>query len=143
MKELRELFPARQVLQVNANLSDPSGKWMADVKAAAGDKDVQCVFLNAGFIIIGMYEQNAVEAHLANLHCNLTSNIWLSHYFYERMLSKELPGCIVFTSSSAVTCPTPPVLSRRPNQVSPPSRAALQLRRAWHPRACDAPIAGE
>jgi len=94
-------------MQVNANLSDASGAWMANLKSAVGDKDVQCVFLNAGFILTGMFEQNAVQAHLANLHCNLTSNIWLSHFFYERMLAKELTGCIVFTSSSASYIPNP------------------------------------
>ena len=105
--ELSKQFPAKQVLRVNANLSDPSGSWMDNVKAAVGDKDVQCIFLNAGYIVTGMFEQNEVGAHLANLHCNLTSNIFLSHFFYERMLAKELRGCIVFTSSSASYIPNP------------------------------------
>ena len=62
---------------------------------------------HGAFADIGMFEQNAVEAHLANLHCNLTSNVWLSHYFYERLLAKQLRGCIVFTSSSASYIPNP------------------------------------
>mmetsp|Transcript_62481 Transcript_62481/g.123461 ORF Transcript_62481/g.123461 Transcript_62481/m.123461 type:complete len:327 (-) Transcript_62481:237-1217(-) len=107
VEELSKEFPGKQVIRVNANLSDASGTWMNDVKAAVGDKDVQCIFLNAGFIVTGMFEQNAVQAHLANLHCNLTSNIFLSHFFYERMLSKGLGGCIVFTSSSASYIPNP------------------------------------
>ena len=107
VEELQAQFPDRAILRVNANLSDASGKWMDSVKAAVGDKDVQCIFLNAGFIVTGMFEQNAVEAHLANLHCNLTSNVWLSHYFYERLLAKQLRGCIVFTSSSASYIPNP------------------------------------
>ena len=105
--ELSKQFPAKQVLRVNANLSDASGSWMDNVKAAVGDKDVQCIFLNAGYIVTGMFEQNEVGTHLANLHCNLTSNIFLSHFFYERMLAKELRGCIVFTSSSASYIPNP------------------------------------
>jgi len=107
VEELSQQFSERQVIRVNANLSDPSGAWMEAVKTAVGDKDVQCVFLNAGFIVTGMFEQNAVQAHLANLHCNLTSNVFLSHFFYERMLAKELPGCLVFTSSSASYIPNP------------------------------------
>ena len=95
--ELAAQYPNQSVLQVNANLSDPSGAWMAGVKDAVGDKDVQCVFLNAGFILTGMYEQHPLPAHLANLHCNLTSNIWLSHFFYERLVAKQLKGCIVFS----------------------------------------------
>ena len=98
---------SQSVLQVNANLSDPSGAWMDGVKATVGDKDVQCVFLNAGFILTGMYEQHPLPAHLANLHCNLTSNIWLSHFFYERLVAKQLKGCIVFTSSPASYLPNP------------------------------------
>ena len=83
--ELKALFPQRQVLQVGANLSDESGKWMADVQAAVGDKSVQCVFLNAGYILTGMYEANPVDAQLKNLHCNLTSNIFLSHFLYSAL----------------------------------------------------------
>jgi short-subunit dehydrogenase len=105
--ELVKQFPGKQVLRVNANLSDPSGSWMDNVKDAVGDKEVQCIFLNAGYIVTGMFEQNPVGAHLANLHCNLTSNIFLSHFFYERMLKKELRGCIVLTSSSASYIPNP------------------------------------
>ena len=105
--ELAAQYPSQSVLQVNANLSDPSGAWMAGVKDAVGDKDVQCVFLNAGFILTGMYEQHPLPAHLANLHCNLTSNIWLSHFFYERLVAKQLKGCIVFTSSPASYLPNP------------------------------------
>ena len=107
VQELRAQFPAREVLRVDANLSDPSGAWMDGVKKAVGDKDVQVVFLNAGFIVTGMFEQNKVELHLANLHCNLTSNVWLAHFLYERMLLKGLRGCIVFTSSSASYIPNP------------------------------------
>ena len=107
VKELALEFPERRVLQVNGNLSDASGAWMDDLKSMVGDKDVQCVFLNAGYMLSGMYEQNAVQAHLANLHCNLTANIWLSHFFYERLVAKDLRGCIVFTSSSASYIPNP------------------------------------
>eukprot|EP00658_Telonema_sp_P-2_P065881 TRINITY_DN55026_c0_g1_i2.p1 TRINITY_DN55026_c0_g1~~TRINITY_DN55026_c0_g1_i2.p1 ORF type:complete len:254 (-),score=83.97 TRINITY_DN55026_c0_g1_i2:95-856(-) len=105
--DFKEIFPSRQVVQINANLSDESGAWMAMVKEQTADKDVQVNFLNAGFILTGMFEQNKVEAHMANLHCNLTSNIWLSHHLYSELLRKQLGGCIVFTSSSASYLPNP------------------------------------
>ena len=105
--ELRALFPDRQVMPVGANLSDSTGAWMEGVKTAVGDKSVQVVFLNAGYIVTGMYEQNELPAHLANLHCNLTANIHLSHFLYSRLLSAEQQGCIVFTSSSASYIPNP------------------------------------
>ena len=64
-------------------------------------------FLNAGYMITGMFEQNTAAAHLANLHCNLTANVHLAHYLYGRLLSRQTPGCLVFTSSSAGFIPTP------------------------------------
>ena len=54
-----------------------------------------------------MFEQNSSAAHLANLHCNLTANVHLAHYLYGRLLSRQTPGCLVFTSSSAGFIPTP------------------------------------
>mmetsp|Transcript_21720 Transcript_21720/g.57183 ORF Transcript_21720/g.57183 Transcript_21720/m.57183 type:complete len:213 (+) Transcript_21720:93-731(+) len=80
---------------------------MADVQAAVGDKSVQCVFLNAGYILTGMYEANPVDAQLKNLHCNLTANIFLSHFLYSRLLAAGERGCVVFTSSSASYIPNP------------------------------------
>ncbi|KAL3898854.1 MAG: hypothetical protein SGPRY_012759 [Prymnesium sp.] len=71
--ELQTLFPQRQVVQVGANLSDESGIWMKDVHAAVGDKRVQVVFLNAGYILTGMYEANAASAHLPDTPAPLIS----------------------------------------------------------------------
>lgn len=105
--ELQSSFPAATVLKVEADLSDGEGKWMAAVEKAVGDKDVQVCFLNAGYMITGMFEQNSSAAHLANLHCNLTANVHLAHYLYGRLLSRQTPGCLVFTSSSAGFIPTP------------------------------------
>mmetsp|Transcript_16639 Transcript_16639/g.28328 ORF Transcript_16639/g.28328 Transcript_16639/m.28328 type:complete len:341 (+) Transcript_16639:1-1023(+) len=107
VKELQLLYPAQQVVQVNANLSDESGKWMDAVEEKTAGKRVQVIFLNAGFILTGMFEQNSVKAHLANLHCNLTSNVFLAHHFYSKLIGEELPGCVVFTSSSASYIPNP------------------------------------
>ncbi|KAL1522731.1 hypothetical protein AB1Y20_017705 [Prymnesium parvum] len=105
--ELKALFPERQVLKVAANLSDESGKWMEGITKTVGDKKVQVIFLNAGYILTGMFESNTVGAQLANLHCNLTSNIYLCHFFYSRLLAAGDKGCIVFTSSSASYIPNP------------------------------------
>lgn len=107
VKELKAQFPGQEIRQVNANLSDSTGEWMTEVKSATKDVDVQIVFNNAGYIITGFFEQQPVEAHLANFHCNLTANIRLTHHFYSEMISKKLKGCIVFTSSSAGFIPNP------------------------------------
>jgi len=107
MKELKKAFPKREIRQVKANLSDATGAWMADVKAATDDVEVQCLFFNAGFIVTGFFEQSPVETHLANFHCNLTANIHLTHHFQGKLLAKGLRGCIVYTSSSAGFIPNP------------------------------------
>mmetsp|Transcript_78775 Transcript_78775/g.218970 ORF Transcript_78775/g.218970 Transcript_78775/m.218970 type:complete len:322 (-) Transcript_78775:120-1085(-) len=107
MTELKADFPRQQLRQVKVNLSDPTGAWMADVKRATDDVDVQAIFNNAGFIVTGFFEQQPLEVHLANFHCNLTANLHLTHHFYSRLISKGLKGCIVFTSSSAGFIPNP------------------------------------
>lgn len=107
MAELKKQFPKQQLRQVKANLSDASGAWMKDVCAATDDVDVQLIFNNAGFIVTGFFEQQAVQTHLANFHCNLTANIHLTHHFYSKLIAKGLKGCLVFTSSSAGFIPNP------------------------------------
>jgi len=107
LKELKKQFPKQEIRQVKANLSDASGAWMADVKKATDDIDVQVIFNNAGFIITGFFEQHGIETHLANFHCNLTANIHLTHHFYGKLIAKGLKGCVVYTSSSAGFIPNP------------------------------------
>lgn len=107
VKELKALFPKCELRPVKADLSDGSGEWMADVKTATEDIDVQVVFNNAGYILTGFFEQHSVEAHLANFNCNLSANVRLTHHFYSRMIEKGLKGCIVFTSSAAGFIPNP------------------------------------
>lgn len=105
--ELKAQFPKSEVRHVKANLSDCTGAWMADVKKATEDIDVQIVFNNAGFIVTGFFEQQKIETHLSCFHCNLTANIHLTHHFYSELIRKGLRGCIVFTSSSAGFIPNP------------------------------------
>lgn len=105
--EFKKLFPDRVVRQVKADLTDASGAWMEDVKKATSDIPVQILFCNAGYMVTGFFETNPVEAHLANFNCNLTANVRLIHHFYSEMITKELRGCVVVTSSSAGFIPTP------------------------------------
>lgn len=100
-------FKGQQIRKVCANLADGTGAWMADVKKATEDIEVQVLFNNAGYILTGFFEQHSAESQLANFHCNLTANVHLTHYFYERLLTKNLRGCIVYTSSSAGFIPNP------------------------------------
>jgi len=107
VKELKAQFPKLEIRKVVADLSDSSGAWMQEVKVATDDINVQIIFLNAGYILTGFFDQRPVEAQLANFHCNLTANVRLTHHFYGTLLAKNLKGCIVFTSSSAGFIPNP------------------------------------
>lgn len=107
VKELKKQFPKQEIRTVKVNLSDGTGAWMTNVKDSTKDIDIQLLFFNAGFIVTGFFEQSSAETHLANFHCNLTSNIHLTHHFYGKLLEKGLKGCVVYTSSSAGFIPNP------------------------------------
>ena len=44
---------------------------------------------------------------MVNHECNATSAMQITHLFVTRMLSRNLRGCVVFTSSAAACQPTP------------------------------------
>jgi short-subunit dehydrogenase len=44
---------------------------------------------------------------LANVECNATSTVNITHHFIGKMVQKKMKGCIVFTSSVAGFIPTP------------------------------------
>jgi len=44
---------------------------------------------------------------LANVECNATSTVNITHHFIGQMVQKKMKGCIVFTSSVAGFIPTP------------------------------------
>ena len=63
--------------------------------------------------------------HAQNLHCNLTSNVFLAHHFYSKLIGEELPGCVVFTSSSASYIPVRAAELAHPREVAAAPRPAL------------------
>ena len=44
---------------------------------------------------------------LANVECNATASFAIAHFFLQKLVSEQLKGCIVFTSSVAGFIPTP------------------------------------
>ncbi len=44
---------------------------------------------------------------LANIECNATSTVNITHHFIQKMVQKKMKGCIVYTSSVAGFIPTP------------------------------------
>jgi len=77
------------------------------VANATADIDVQIVFNNAGYIVMKSLWATPLDAALANLECNVTSHVKLTHLFYNRMVDKKLRGCIGYTSSQAAFFPSP------------------------------------
>mmetsp|Transcript_350 Transcript_350/g.741 ORF Transcript_350/g.741 Transcript_350/m.741 type:complete len:204 (+) Transcript_350:600-1211(+) len=80
---------------------------MEAIMKATEDIPIQIVFNNAGFIVLGFFEQAPLGKLLANVECNATATVAITHHFVKKMISQKLKGCIVFTSSVAGFIPTP------------------------------------
>jgi short-subunit dehydrogenase len=105
--ELAAEFPAVSFRAVGCNLGAPGASYVNTVHAATSDIDVQLVFLNAGYMLTGLYEATALAAQAANLECNAVSAASLAHVFLGRMVGAGKGGCIVLTSSAAAAVASP------------------------------------
>jgi short-subunit dehydrogenase len=68
---------------------------------------VTIIFNNAGYIVTGFFDQTSIDAQLANMECNSTACVKVTHHFLKKMMEKNLKGCIVFTSSVSGYIPNP------------------------------------
>lgn len=105
--ELAAEFPGVEFRAVGCNLGAPGGTYVNTVHSATSDIDVQLVFLNAGYMLTGLYEATPLAAQAANLECNAVAAASLAHVFLGRLVAKSLPGCIVLTSSAAAAVASP------------------------------------
>jgi short-subunit dehydrogenase len=105
--EIRADFPGVAVRAVGADLGAPGAPYAPAIAAATADITVQCVFLNAGYMVTGFFELTTLAAQLANLECNAVSAVALSHTFLRRLVDAGKPGCIVLTSSAAAAIASP------------------------------------
>lgn len=106
MKELQEHFPNLLFRSVGVAFS-PGVDYMSKIKAATKDIFIPIIFNNAGFIVTGFLDQSPIGKILANVECNATACVQISHYFVQKLVSQKKKGCIVFTSSVAGFIPTP------------------------------------
>jgi short-subunit dehydrogenase len=106
MKELKKAYPKLEFRSVAVNFS-PGVKYMDKIIEATKDIFVPIVFCNAGFMVTGFIDQTPIGKLLANIECNATSAVNVSHHFVKILVSKKEKGCIVFTSSVAGFIPTP------------------------------------
>eukprot|EP00891_Asterochloris_glomerata_P001686 jgi/Astpho2/1686/e_gw1.00032.150.1_t len=105
MVELQKQHHTQQFRKVGVNLGATG--YLKDIAAATSDISVQVVFCNAGYMCTGFFERRPLESHLANLECNSTSAVQITHHLLELMVQKGLKGCFVFTSSAAAAMPSP------------------------------------
>lgn len=106
MKGLKENFPKQEFRSVGCNFS-PGVKYMDQIVEATKDIDIPIIFNNAGFIVTGFLDQAPIGKLLANIECNATAGVNISHHFVKKLVSGKKKGCIVFTSSVAGFIPTP------------------------------------
>jgi len=103
--DLAAKFPERQFRKVPANLGKPG--YLEAIDRATKDLDVQVVFNNAGYMPSGFFVKMTLPSLMANLECNLTSAVQITHHFTTKMVEGGLPGCVCFTSSAAALMPSP------------------------------------
>jgi short-subunit dehydrogenase len=104
--DLKKRFPNQQFRAVPAKF-DHKTDYMPGIIEATKDIDVAIVFNNAGYIVTGFFDHTTLDSQLANLECNSTACVKVTHHFLQQMLKKKLRGCFVFTSSVSGYIPNP------------------------------------
>ena len=106
IKQLKIEYPKLEFRSVGVNFS-PGQPYMSAIIEATKDIDVTILFNNAGFIVTGFLDQAPLGKLLANVECNATCTVPITHHFVSKMVSSKRKGCVVFTSSVAGFIPTP------------------------------------
>lgn len=68
---------------------------------------VSILINNAGYLVMGYFDEVAAETHAKNFECNVLAAIRLSHLIYSRMIAQKRRGCIAMISSSSWFIPAP------------------------------------
>jgi short-subunit dehydrogenase len=103
---LKTQFPNQQFRSVGVKF-DHKTDYLTPIIEATKDIDVAIVFNNAGYIVTGFFDQTTLDSQLANMECNATSCVKITHHFLKQMLEKKLKGCFIFTSSVSGYIPNP------------------------------------
>jgi short-subunit dehydrogenase len=106
MNELKETFPDLEFRSVGVSFS-PGVDYLKQIVEATKDIDIPIIFNNAGFLVTGFFDQSPLGKLLANMECNATAAVNVSHHFSSKLVAEKKKGCIVFTSSVAGFIPTP------------------------------------
>ena len=106
IKDLQTKYPKQSFRSVGVTFS-PGVKYMEAIEKATKDIEVPIVFNNAGFMVTGFLDQAPIGKLQANMECNATACLNISHFFVQKLVANKKKGCIVFTSSVAGFIPTP------------------------------------
>ncbi|KAI9353583.1 hypothetical protein BDR26DRAFT_910542 [Obelidium mucronatum] len=99
-QNLPKKFPHIQFRFAAVNLGATDSKvYMTPLKEATDDITVELVFNNAGYILVGLFHLTSIEALIANLNCNNTAAVHITHHFSAKMIAGKTKGAICFTSS--------------------------------------------
>jgi short-subunit dehydrogenase len=107
MTQLKESYPDLEFRSVGVSFS-PGIDYLKEIDAAT--QDLECIpilFNNAGFLVTGFFDQAPLGKLLANMECNATAAVNITHHFCAKLVTQKKKGCIVFTSSVAGFIPTP------------------------------------
>lgn len=99
-------FPQQEFRSIPAKF-DHKTDYMPAIIEGTKDIDISIVFNNAGYIVTGFFDQTSLDSQLANLECNSTACVKVTHHFLKRMLAKKIKGCFIFTSSVSGYIPNP------------------------------------
>lgn len=106
MKQLRDTYPKLEFRSVGCSFS-PGVEYLKKIKEVTNDIEIPIIFSNAGFLVTGFFDQAPLGKLLANMECNATAAVNISHHFISKLVSGKRKGCVVFTSSVAGFVPTP------------------------------------
>jgi short-subunit dehydrogenase len=106
MAQLKETFPKLEFRAVGCTFS-PGVDYMKQIDSATRDIEIPIIFNNAGFLVTGFFDQAPLGKLLANVECNATAAVNVTHHFVGKLVSSKKKGCVVFTSSVAGFIPTP------------------------------------
>jgi short-subunit dehydrogenase len=106
MKQLKETFPKLEFRTVGVSFS-PGVDYLKKIQDATKDIEIPIIFNNAGFLVTGFFDQAPLGKLLANVECNATASVNITHHFVSKLVSAKKKGCVVFTSSVAGFIPTP------------------------------------
>lgn len=106
LEHLRKSYPNLLFRSVGCTFS-PGEPYMENIIEKTKDIRIQLIFNNAGFLVTGFLDQAPLPKLQANIECNATAAVNITHHFCKQLVSNQLPGCIVFTSSVAAYIPSP------------------------------------